>query len=53
MYRAIPCSNKLLSKKWAEKEREIHKNKLKDIKSAVDVGEPIKFKHLKKKLKKT
>lgn len=35
MYRAIPVGNKLLSKKWADKEREIHVNKLKDIKATV------------------
>ena len=29
MHRAIPVGNKLLQKKWADKEREIHMNKLK------------------------
>ena len=53
MYRAIPCGNKLLSKKWSEKEKEIHKNKLKEIKATVEIREPTHFRHLKKKLKKT
>ena len=53
MYRAIPVGNKLLSKKWADKEREIHMNKLREMKATVQIGEPTKFKHLKKKLKKT
>ena len=35
MYRAIPVGNKLLSKKWADKERDIHLSKLKDIKATV------------------
>ena len=53
MYRAIPVGNKLLSKKWADKEKEIHKNKLREIKATVEIREPAKFRHLKKKLKKT
>lgn len=53
MYRAIPTSSKLLTKKWADKEKEIHKNKLKEIKPTVEIREPAKFRHLKKKLKKT
>ena len=52
MYRAIPTSNKLLQKKWADKEWEIHMNKLKEIKGTMDIKEPTAFKHLKKKLKK-
>jgi hypothetical protein len=53
MYRAIPTSNKLLQKKWADKEKEIHKNKLKQMKATVNVDTPTEFRHLKKKLKKT
>ena len=53
MYRAIPCSNKLLSRKWADKEQEIHRRKLQEIRATVEIREPTKFKHLKKKLKKT
>ena len=53
MYRAIPTGNKLLSKKWNDKEREIHKTKLKEIKAAVEIREPSKFRHIVKKQKKT
>jgi ribosomal protein S4 len=53
MYRAIPTSNKLLQKKWADKEREIHLAKLKEIRPTVEIREPSQFRHLKKKLKKT
>ncbi|CDW81952.1 UNKNOWN [Stylonychia lemnae] len=53
MYRAIPTSNKLLQKKWADKEREIHLSKLREIKPTVEIREPSQYKHLKKKLKKT
>jgi len=53
MYRAIPTSNKLLQKKWADKEREIHMNKLREIKATVEIREPSQYRHLKKKLKKT
>lgn len=37
MHRAIPVGNKLLSKKWSEKEREIHKSKLREIKATVAI----------------
>lgn len=53
MHRAIPQGSKLLSKKWAQQEQEIHKKKLRDIRPTVEIREPPKFKHLKKKLKKT
>jgi hypothetical protein len=53
MYRAIPIGNKLLSKKWQDKEKEIHKSKLREIKATVQISEPAQFRHLKKKLKKT
>lgn len=53
MYRAIPVGNKLLHRKWADKEREIHERKLREMRPAIDVREPSKFKHLRKKLKKT
>jgi len=32
MYRAIPEGNKLLSRRWREKEREIHEKKLINVK---------------------
>jgi len=53
MHRAIPVGSKLLNRKWEEKEREIHIRKLKEIKAQVAIREPTKFKHLKKKLKRT
>ena len=40
MYRQKPVSNKLLSKKWANKEQEIHMNKLREIKATVEIREP-------------
>ncbi len=49
MYRAIPTGNKLLSRKWNEKEREIHRAKLREIKPAVEIREPPKFRHIVKK----
>ncbi len=53
MYRAIPASNKLLQKKWSTKDQEIHLTKLKEIRPSVEISEPTKFRHIKKKLKKT
>ena len=41
MYRAIPEGNKLLSRRWREKEREIHEKKLQMVKPTVDSREPI------------
>ena len=53
MYRALPVGNKLLSRKWNDKEKEIHMRKLREMKATLDIKEPNKFRHLKKKLKKT
>ena len=53
MYRAIPTSNKLLQRRWADKERDIHLTKLKEIRATVEIREPSQHRHLKKKLKKT
>ena len=53
MYRAIPEGNKLLSRRWREKEREIHERKLHSIKHTVDSREPTQFTHILKKAKKT
>jgi len=53
MYRAIPEGNKLLSRRWREKEREIHERKLHSIKHTVDSREPTQFTHILKKSKKT
>ena len=52
MYRAIPEGNKLLSRRWREKEREIHHQKLMAMKPSVEIREPATFAHLQKKLKK-
>jgi hypothetical protein len=52
MYRAIPEGNKLLSRRWREKEREIHERKLQTIKHTVDAREPVQFSHIQKKAKK-
>ena len=40
MHRAIPVGNKLLQKKWSDKEQEIHKSKLREIKATVEIREP-------------
>jgi len=53
MYRAIPEGNKLLSRRWREKEREIHQHKLSSMKATVEIREPATFSHLQKKLKKS
>lgn len=53
MYRAIPESNKLLSRRWREKEREIHQQKLHQMRPTVEIKQPPTFAHLQKKLKKT
>lgn len=52
MYRVIPVGSKLLQRRWDQKEREIHKSKLREMKPSVDVKEPVQFRHIKKKLKK-
>ena len=41
MYRAIPEGNKLLSRRWREKEREIHERKLQTIKPQLEIKEPL------------
>ena len=53
MYRAIPSANKILTNKWQDQLQQIHLSNLKKIKGTVDMKEPPKFKHLKKKMKKT
>jgi hypothetical protein len=40
MYRAIPEGNKLLSRRWREKEREIHEKKIINAKPLLDIKEP-------------
>lgn len=53
MYRAIPSASKILTNKWQSNEHDIHMQNLRKIKGTVDMKEPPKFKHLKKKMKKT
>ena len=52
MHRAIPVSNKILSKKWEENNQRIHTEKLKNMQSRVKSSKPTKLKHLKFKAKK-
>lgn len=53
MYRAIPSANKILTNKWQDFDHAIHMKNLQKIRGTVDMREPPKFKHLKKKMKKT
>jgi hypothetical protein len=52
MYRGAPAGNKLLAKKWREKERKIHLQKLRSVKPTIDLNRPKTFKHLKSRAKK-
>lgn len=52
MYRGLPTGNKILTRKWQEKERRIHMQKLRSVKPTIDVGKPKNFKHLKSRAKK-
>ncbi|CAG9312223.1 unnamed protein product [Blepharisma stoltei] len=52
MHRAIPVSNKILSKKWDEHTNKVHHDKLKNIRSQVDSSCPVTFGQLKRKPKK-
>ena len=51
MFRAIPVSNKKLSKLWEEKNLNLHISKLRKKKSRVDLRSPNEFSHLKFKAK--
>lgn len=51
MHRAIPVSNKLLSKKWEENNQKIHADKLRQMQSRVNSDRPAQFAHLKYKAK--
>lgn len=44
--RSIPIANKILSKKWHDKDHEIHEKKLKEMRSTVDINPPNKYSHL-------
>jgi E3 ubiquitin-protein ligase TRIP12 len=52
MYRGLPSGNKILTKKWQEKERRIHMQKLRNVKPTIDLKKPKKFTHLKSRAKK-
>lgn len=52
MYRGLPSGNKLLTKKWQEKERRIHMQKLRSVKPTISLRKPKTFKHLKSRAKK-
>lgn len=52
MYRGLPSGNKILTRKWQEKERKIHMNKLRNVKPTIDIRKPKNFKHLKSRAKK-
>ena len=51
MHRALPVSNKILSKKWEEKNQRIHTEKLKSMQARVKSNKPVEFEHLKFKAK--
>ena len=38
MFREIPTSNRLLQKRWQDKEQQIHLRKLKNIKSCLNIN---------------
>lgn len=52
MYRGLPSGNKILTKKWQEKERRIHMQRLRSVKPTIDMRKPKNFKHLKSRAKK-
>lgn len=52
MYRGLPSGNKILTRKWQEKERQIHMRKLRNIKPTINMRKPKAFKHLKSRAKK-
>jgi hypothetical protein len=48
----FPTANKLLSKKWTEREYQLHLDKLRAAKSSIDNGQPKAYPHLELRLKK-
>ncbi|KAL0218663.1 hypothetical protein P9112_004316 [Eukaryota sp. TZLM1-RC] len=46
MYRAIPSSNKLLEQKWRQRELNLHRQKLKKMKPAIDNKPPPDHRHV-------
>ena len=53
MYRSIPSANKILSKKWLEREQNIQRKSLESIKGVMDMESPRYKHHTLNKLKKT
>jgi len=51
MHRAIPVSNRFLSKKWEERNQEVHMEKLRSMRPTVDANSPPVFAHTVKKAK--
>lgn len=52
MNRQLPIGNKYLSKKWREKEHEMHLQKLNGMKPYMNVKAPENYDHLNNKAKK-
>ena len=48
----LPTSSKILMKRWNERNQEIHRKKLADIRPLIDSHQPTRFKHIKKSAKK-
>lgn len=51
MYRAIPTSSKILTKKWESYNQSKHIQNLRKIKGLISQAQPRKFKHLQEKAK--
>eukprot|EP00164_Ancoracysta_twista_P003069 GFYU01004093.1.p1 GENE.GFYU01004093.1~~GFYU01004093.1.p1 ORF type:complete len:491 (-),score=140.47 GFYU01004093.1:155-1627(-) len=52
MYRQIPVANRICAEKWKERDRKLHKKRLRDMKSEVDNAPPPLYIHLVQNLKK-
>ena len=46
MHREIPTPNKILSRKWQQRDMDIHLKKMKQIRPSIVISEPTRFKHL-------
>jgi hypothetical protein len=53
MHRAQAVPSKLLSRKWEEKQHEIHLKHLREMKKTIHIQEPNQFKFLESKAKRT
>jgi E3 ubiquitin-protein ligase TRIP12 len=51
MYRSAPTSNRLLSKRWSDREQVLHQNRLQTARPRVDSASPRPCPHLKHRLK--